>query len=283
MTLLYQWDALEHSSGSVSVLMPWNRAEWARNGCISWACLSSCLLHGSSLRRVVNPFSCGLLTVQCVFWHFNTWSWLLFSMVPLLLLNAVYWKCSLNFAFFFVRHCMTSFACFMGGDRWVVLAVGPPTASYAIHSSCVHHREPWAYKMCVSMSKVLRLIGLLACGGAIFSREAVLHPFWLKIDGLLNLLQMTSAPGLQLLLGCLIMLQCYSLCGGLLWGSVLLGAPVWKDVGAEGRTHVSSPMLQSCPPNLAWSCGVMRCFKWNEMGSVSGLAGNWQTDLTPYL
>jgi len=76
------------------------------------------------------------------------------------------------------------------------------------------------------MSKVLRLIGLLACGGAIFSREAVLHPFWLKIDGLLNLLQMTSAPGLQLLLGCLIMLQCYSLCGGLLWGSVLLGAPV---------------------------------------------------------
>eukprot|EP00983_Pelagomonas_calceolata_P052860 1143046-Pelagomonas_calceolata.AAC.8 len=69
---------------------------------------------------------------------------------------------------------------------------------------------------------------------------------------------MTSTPGLELLLGLLIMLQCQVLRGGR-WGSVLVGGPNGTGVQADAGMHVT--LLRNCciswqPEHIPRCCPV---------------------------
>eukprot|EP00983_Pelagomonas_calceolata_P097326 1158233-Pelagomonas_calceolata.AAC.4 len=73
---------------------------------------------------------------------------------------------------------------------------------------------------------------------------------------------MASAPGVQLLSGCLMMLRqiLWGPTGGVCW----LGASIEMGAGAEGRTPASLPVLHACSPDWAHNCGLKCCLHQNR-------------------
>jgi len=102
----------------------------------------------------------------------------------------------------------------------------------------------------VVMSQSLRFAEKLASGGAVCGSGAVLHPFWQEKGENSKLPQMISTPGLKLLLGRQLMLQCQNLRGG-------AGGACWwgTEMAQNGRSLVIPHWLQLSSRFFPQICG----------------------------